>query len=71
MSELICARTYGTKEEAELAKGILESNGIHAAVSADDVGGWTHPWNFQVELQVMETDLEEAQQILDYYHKEA
>jgi hypothetical protein len=30
----------GSRTEAELIAGMLRSNGIRAAVSADDAGGW-------------------------------
>ncbi len=39
MSETVCVRTYGTREEAEFAASILEEAGIRAMVSADDCGG--------------------------------
>ena len=39
MADLVCIKTYQSRIEAELVKGFLESNGIKAMVSADDVGG--------------------------------
>jgi hypothetical protein len=39
MPELICVRTYTTRQEAEFARDILETNGIKAIVLVDDCGG--------------------------------
>ena len=37
--EPICIQTLGSRVEAELARGLLESNGVSAAVSTDSAGG--------------------------------
>ena len=37
--ELICIQTLGSRVEAELAMGLLGSNGISAVVSTDSAGG--------------------------------
>ena len=42
MSETVCVRTFGSRAEAEIARGILEAAGIQAMVLADDAGGM-HP----------------------------
>ena len=39
MAELICIKTYNNRYEAELAKGLLETNNIIATILADDAGG--------------------------------
>ncbi|MCK4400961.1 DUF2007 domain-containing protein [bacterium] len=39
MADLICIKNCNNRVEAELAKGLLESSGIEAIVSADDCGG--------------------------------
>ena len=38
MADLICIKNYNNRVEAELVKGLLESSGIEAIVSADDCG---------------------------------
>ncbi|HVH66724.1 MAG TPA: hypothetical protein VM716_02565 [Gemmatimonadales bacterium] len=38
-SEVVCIKTFANRPEAELAKTVLEANGIPAIVSVDDVGG--------------------------------
>lgn len=35
----VVVATYGTRAEAELAAGLLRSEGIECTVSADDAGG--------------------------------
>ena len=42
MKELICIKTYPNRVDAELAKTLLEENGIKAMISGDDAGG-IHP----------------------------
>ena len=37
--DLICIKSYAGRDEAELARGFLEANGIRAIVSAEDCGG--------------------------------
>jgi len=39
MKELICVKTYPNRIDAELAKALLEENGIKAMILGDDVGG--------------------------------
>ncbi|MBU1102232.1 DUF2007 domain-containing protein [Patescibacteria group bacterium] len=39
MKELICIKTYPNRADAELARTLLEENGIKAMVSGDDAGG--------------------------------
>jgi hypothetical protein len=41
MPNYVCVKTYETREEAEMAKGLLEANDIDALVFADDIGGTT------------------------------
>jgi len=38
MSELVCVKTFSTRVDAELARGILQSAGIEALVTVDDAG---------------------------------
>ena len=40
MRELIAVQTYLVKIEAEIAKGLLEQNGIPSTISSDDAGGY-------------------------------
>ena len=39
MSKIVCVKTFTNRPEANLAKTVLEVNGIQASVSADDAGG--------------------------------
>lgn len=60
-------QSYSSRIEANIAKGLLESNGIIAQISADDAGG-AYPFPFAttvgVMLQVEHKDLEKAKKIL-------
>ncbi|HVH10617.1 MAG TPA: hypothetical protein VM736_12550 [Gemmatimonadales bacterium] len=64
MGELVCIRTFPSRLEAELAKGLLEARGISAMVSMDDAGGMRPEMAFIkgaslfVEPQVAERALE-------------
>jgi hypothetical protein len=39
----VAVKAYSTRWEADLAKAVLESNGISAVVAGDDAGG-SDPW---------------------------
>ena len=39
MPDLVCIKIYNNRPEAELEKGLLNSNGIQAMILADDAGG--------------------------------
>ena len=67
MSGLVCIRTFGGRLEAEIARGVLEANGIKVALSADDMGGIRPELSFSlgVRLLVMEESAEEALRVLD------
>jgi hypothetical protein len=53
--------------EAQLIVGMLESNGVRAAVSADDVGGFEPQFQMSqgVRVLVAEDDEERARHLLD------
>ena len=65
--QLVCAALFSSRLEAELAKSLLESQGIKSFISADDAGGM-RPGMFAyapgVELIVREEDLEKAKELL-------
>jgi hypothetical protein len=65
--QVVCVRTFGNRQEAELARGALEANGIEATVAADDAGGELPGLSIVhgVGLYVREGDLEAAQQALE------
>lgn len=39
MKKLVCVKVYSNRIEAEMAKGLLESQGIKSIIRADDAGG--------------------------------
>ncbi|MDO8497022.1 MAG: DUF2007 domain-containing protein [bacterium] len=68
MNELITIKTFNTRLEAEIAKGLLESNGIKSMIVADDAGGM-YPFPFQAgfkgaELKVNKKDHSKASDII-------
>ena len=67
MPDLVCARTYNNREDAEIARGFLQSNGIAATVFTDDCGG-TRP-HLQltegVRLMVKQEDMKTALEMLE------
>jgi hypothetical protein len=38
-SKLVVVQSYGSRAEADLAKGVLEASGIQAMIQADTAGG--------------------------------
>ena len=39
VGQLIAIGTYGTRDEAEVVQGLLETAGIESSIRADDAGG--------------------------------
>lgn len=67
MDNLVTAKICGTRPEAEIARGLLESNGIPAVIFGDDAGGmYPFPYTFAngIEIKVKEKDLEKAKKLL-------
>lgn len=62
--EAVVIRKFRSRLEAEMAQGILESEGIRSEVSADDVGGQI-PGMLPARLVVLASDRERAETILD------
>ena len=63
----VVVATYQVEHEAELARAILESNGVRAAVLRDNAGGMLPMLQplFQMRLVVAPEDAEIARRILD------
>ena len=67
VSGLVSARTFFTRHEAELARSLLDSQGIPAWVSSDDYGG-LHPalaFAHGVQVLVLSSDLEDALELIE------
>ncbi len=68
MANVIPIKSYPNRTEADLAKSFLESKGIEAIVSADDLGGM-NPWLLKAtggaRLLVKEEDRETALDLLE------
>ena len=65
MSDSIRVRSCASREVADFLKGLLEANGIHAMVSADDYIGVPLLISGGVDLLVLNEDNEPARQILE------
>ena len=63
----VTLRTYQVEHEAELARAILEANGVDAVVMRDNAGGMLPMLQplFQIRLLVRASDVADAQAILD------
>ena len=62
----VSVAVVGSRSEAELMVGLLQSYGIRAAVSADDAGGQEPQLQLQgVRVLVASTDEASAREILD------
>lgn len=64
MSDFVLLRSYGNDLEAELARAILEANGIMAVVRRADAAGIFRAVQ-PADLLVAEPDAEEAEALLD------
>ena len=64
---LTAVKTYNSEIDANLAKTVLESEGIFSSVFKDDLGGMRPDLSLTlgVRLMVRKADLERAKQILD------
>ena len=72
MGTLITIKTYPDRTEAELVKGVLESKGIKAMVSADDAGGMNPALLWAtggVRLLVKKKDIQKAIEVLESFKK--
>ncbi|MCH7828879.1 DUF2007 domain-containing protein [Patescibacteria group bacterium] len=72
MGTLITIKTYPDRTEAELVKGVLESKGIKAMVSADDAGGMNPALLWAtggVRLLVKKKDIQMATEVLESFSK--
>ncbi|MBI2378937.1 MAG: DUF2007 domain-containing protein [Deltaproteobacteria bacterium] len=63
MSDLVLIDSFDSRTAAEVARGILEANGIPVTFEADDAGDMI-PHLGPVRLMVGESDAEEARAIL-------
>lgn len=66
MANLICIKTYNNRVEANLAKGLLVTNGVEAVISADDASG-SYGSNVAfggVRLLVKKEDVQKALELL-------
>jgi hypothetical protein len=66
----VVVKTFMSEFEAEIAKGMLEEEGIECYVSSDDTGGMRPHLQLTlgVRLIVMEKDLQRTLEILDAYN---
>lgn len=66
--ELVSVASYGDRLNAELARGLLEIEGIASMISADDAGGMRPPLQLTqgVRLFVRAREVERAREVLDF-----
>ena len=67
MGDFVTIATYDTRIQAELARGLLNSEGIQAIIQADDEGGMmAYPFSLVrgVRLQVAANDQEKAEKVI-------
>lgn len=67
MNDFVTVKTFTRRTEAEMAKGLLATNGINSLIMADDAGGmgpYPMAYTFGVELKVVEKDAVKARKIL-------
>ncbi len=64
---LVTIRTYVDQTSAEIARGLLEPNGIDAFIMADNEGGLNPGLSFSTGIRLMthEKHMERAKELLD------
>lgn len=66
--EKVVVKTFNTRLEAEIIKGLLEANGIESIIQADDEGGMAPfpftPTTAGVKLLININDLPKAKKLL-------
>ncbi len=68
MSDLVCVKSFNTRTEAEIARGLVETSGILATITGDDAGG-SYPFPIQLsptgmKLLVKKEDETKAHELL-------
>ena len=66
MDDLVTVKTFMQRHEAEMAKGLLDEQGIESTISADDCGGYRPHLSLGmggVKLLVKKEDIEKTQEI--------
>jgi putative signal transducing protein len=73
MKDPTIVRTFADRGEAEIARSLLQAEGIDASVPAEERGGLTPPEEFLsgVQLVVEAADVERARELLDTAVSEA
>ncbi len=64
MDNTISLETFPNTIDAEIAKNLLEANGIRASIVVDDAGGMLVPMASGVKLMVLEENADSAREIL-------
>jgi len=66
MEKLIILKEFLQRHEAEMAKGLLEENGIDCVLETDDCGGLRAGMTFgsAIKLKVSSSDLEKAKDVV-------
>ena len=67
MRDPIIVRAFTDRAEAEIARGLLEAEGIPAAIAADDLGAEGPGMTFgkPIDLVVEAADVDRARELLD------
>lgn len=68
VEELVVAHVYTFRHEAEIARGMLEADGIEAVIAADDCGGLRPLMGAAsggAKLLVRRSDVEKARKLLE------
>ena len=69
MNDVVVVKTYPNRMEADLARSLLEANGVRAFIEADDAGG-AYPFPLSghmkgVKLLIKKADEKKAHHLLN------
>jgi Putative prokaryotic signal transducing protein len=69
-SDLVVVSTFPSTADAEIAKGILDEQGIDSMIRADNAGGM-YPAISRAELLVRTEDVQKAKEELNRRHRQS
>ena len=65
ISDTACIRTFASRTQAEVARSILDAQGIKSFVAGDDAGGMYPPLIGGIKLIVSTKDKKKAMEVIN------
>lgn len=65
MADLICIKRFADRHDADVAKSVLDANGVESFIQSDDAGGMYPFMTEQIQLLIKKTDIQTAKKVLE------